>query len=26
MEDAGFEAGERVRIAVEDKRLIITPM
>ncbi|MCA8044475.1 SymE family type I addiction module toxin [Burkholderia seminalis] len=22
----GFEAGERVRITVEDKRLIITPM
>ncbi|MBR8401973.1 SymE family type I addiction module toxin [Burkholderia cenocepacia] len=26
LEDAGFEAGERVRITVEDKRLIITPM
>ncbi|WP_340696523.1 SymE family type I addiction module toxin [Burkholderia cenocepacia] len=25
-EEAGFEAGERVRITVEDKRLIITPM
>ncbi|WP_081065859.1 SymE family type I addiction module toxin [Burkholderia diffusa] len=25
LEDAGFEAGERVRI-IEDKRLIITPM
>ncbi|WP_249183535.1 SymE family type I addiction module toxin [Burkholderia cenocepacia] len=23
LEDAGFEAGERVRITVEDKRLII---
>lgn len=26
LEDAGFEAGGRVRITVEDKRLIITPM
>ncbi|ACB62515.1 protein of unknown function DUF1813 HSP20-like protein [Burkholderia ambifaria MC40-6] len=26
LEDAGFEAGERVRVTVEDKRLIITPM
>ncbi|HFT8011448.1 TPA: SymE family type I addiction module toxin [Burkholderia cenocepacia] len=26
LEDAGFKAGERVRITVEDKRLIITPM
>ncbi|WP_419685636.1 SymE family type I addiction module toxin [Burkholderia theae] len=26
LEDAGFEVGERVRITVEDKRLIITPM
>ncbi|WP_155637549.1 phosphoadenosine phosphosulfate reductase family protein [Burkholderia cepacia] len=26
LEDAGFEAGERVRITVEDKRLITTPM
>ncbi|WP_349253047.1 SymE family type I addiction module toxin [Burkholderia cenocepacia] len=26
LEDAGFEAGERVRITVEDKRLVITPM
>ncbi|MGU7841447.1 SymE family type I addiction module toxin [Burkholderia sp. AW33-5] len=26
LEEAGFEAGERVRITVEDKRLIITPM
>ncbi|KVL40251.1 hypothetical protein WS97_05390 [Burkholderia territorii] len=26
LEDAGFEAGERVRITVEDKHLIITPM
>lgn len=26
LEDAGFEAGERVRITVEEKRLIITPM
>ncbi|MBJ9594771.1 SymE family type I addiction module toxin [Burkholderia seminalis] len=26
LEDAGFEAGERVRITVEHQRLIITPM
>ncbi|WP_081056660.1 SymE family type I addiction module toxin [Burkholderia pseudomultivorans] len=26
LEEAGFEAGERVRITVEDKRLIITPL
>ncbi|WP_279610155.1 SymE family type I addiction module toxin [Burkholderia sp. BCC1640] len=26
LEDAGFETGERVRITVEDKRLITTPM
>ncbi|WP_244109630.1 SymE family type I addiction module toxin [Burkholderia cenocepacia] len=26
LEDAGFDAGERVRITVEDKRLIIMPM
>ncbi|WP_175766747.1 SymE family type I addiction module toxin [Burkholderia cenocepacia] len=26
VEDAGFEAGERVRITVEEKRLITTPM
>ncbi|MDN7528396.1 SymE family type I addiction module toxin [Burkholderia orbicola] len=26
LEEAGFEAGERVRVTVEDKRLIITPM
>ncbi|UEP21405.1 type I toxin-antitoxin system SymE family toxin [Burkholderia ambifaria] len=26
LEDAGFEAGECVRITVEDKRLITTPM
>ncbi|MBN3742454.1 MULTISPECIES: SymE family type I addiction module toxin [Burkholderia] len=26
LEDAGFEAGERVWITVEDKQLIITPM
>ncbi|MEK2600048.1 SymE family type I addiction module toxin [Burkholderia arboris] len=26
LEDAGFEAGERVRITVEHQRLITTPM
>ncbi|WP_407945462.1 SymE family type I addiction module toxin [Paraburkholderia hiiakae] len=25
LELAGFEAGQRVRITVEDKRLVITP-